>query len=394
MKRMLASLALLTLLAGSVTAHAQSVNFGGFIKSSYYFDSRQVVGVREGDFILYPEVENRDADGNDLNDTSNLLFFPFFSRLTISVGDLPDALGAKVTGSLETDFFGASNSTLNSLRIRRGLVKLDWSTRELVFGMDWSPAFSEAWPRTVATEAGAPFQPFARYPQMRFTLKPTNWRFSGVVAQQRDAFTEIGGTKLQQQSALPTLMGFAEYVRPTFLLGGGAWTKWVRPALGADRFNATAFQGFFQWTPSGYAVRAKVTYGGDLADHLMTGGFVTEADGESTPLVTLAYWFDAETTGRALGLGVFAGFLSNEGAGKTIDPTDLEVAARNPEIESGWRVSPRVTYDAGKVRFAWELQVTSATYGSGFDSEYKPTTVADDEAVINWRGDFSVFLYF
>lgn len=388
------SLGTVVVMAAAPQAPAQTVKIGGFVKSSYYLDSRQTVSVREGDFMLYPAAENLDGDGNDLNDTSNMLFFPFFSRLTFSIGELPDAFGATVTGVVETDFFGAGNPTLNSLRMRRGLVKLDWSTREMVFGMDWSPTFIETWPRTVATEAGAPFQPFARYPQIRYTLKPTNWRFSGVVAQQRDAFAEIGGTKAQQQAGIPTVMGFAEFVRPSFMVGGGAWTKWVRPTLASDRFTATAFQGFLRWTPENFAVRAKVTYGEDLADQLMTGGYVTEADGESTPLITLAYWFDAETTGRAWGVGVFAGYLTNEGAGQDIDTTDLVVAARNPELESTWRVAPRLIYNVGKVRLAWELQFASATYASDFDSEYKPVAAADDDAVTNVRGDFSVFLFF
>ena len=368
----------------------QEVEIGGFLKSSYYHDTRQVVGVREGDFLLYPAPQ----DTAGANETDNLLFLPFFSRVTLSIGDLPEAWNAKVTGLIETDFYGASNATLNSVRMRRGFVKLDWSTHELLFGMDWSPSFIQTWPLTVATEAGAPFQPFARFPQVRATYKPNALRVTGIAAQQRDAFAEIGGVKAQQQSGLPMLMGFLEWSKPELLIGAGAWTKWIRPTLTSDRFQAHAAQGYLRWSPSGFAARAKLTYGEDLADHLMTGGYVTESDGTSTPLRTLAGWVDLETAGQPWILGCFAGYLSNEGAGVAIDPVNLTIAARNPEIEYAWRLAPRVAYDVGSVRFAWELQVTSAAYSGGFDAEYAPDPSTSDDAVTNVRNDFTVYLFF
>lgn len=368
----------------------QKVEIGGFLKSSYYHDTRQVVGVREGDFLLYPAPN----DTAGANETDNLLFFPFFSRLTLGIGELPEAWGAKVTGLIETDFYGAGNATLNSLRMRRGFVKLDWPTRELLFGMDWSPSFVQTWPLTVATEAGAPFQPFARFPQVRATYKPNALRLTGIAAQQRDAFADIGGVKAHQQSGLPMLMGFVEWTEPELVVGAGAWTKWIRPTLTSDRFQAHAVQGYLRWSPSGFAARAKLTYGEDLADHLMTGGYVTEADGTSTPLRTVAGWVDLETTGRPWMLGCFAGYLSNEGAGETIDPVNLTVAARNAEIEYAWRLAPRVAYNAGKVRFAWELQVTSAVYSGGFDDRYAPDPATSDDPVTNVRNDFTVYLFF
>ena len=77
---------------------AQSIDISGFIKSSYYYDTRQVVAAREGDFLLYPAPET------EATDTDNLLFFPFFSRLRLAAGDLPEVLGAEVSGFIETDF--------------------------------------------------------------------------------------------------------------------------------------------------------------------------------------------------------------------------------------------------------------------------------------------------
>ena len=377
-----------------VPAVAQTVDIGGFLKSSYYYDTRQIVAAREGDHAFYPLPEKIE-DGEDVHETGNLLFFPFFSRMTFAVGDLPEVGGATVTGYLEADFFGASNAVLNSFRMRRGFVKLDWERHEAVFGMDWSPTFAGVWPRTVATEAGSPYQTFARLPQARWTLKPEGYRFHLVAAQQRDAFSDIGGRKQQQQAELPTLMGFAELRREQFVLGAGGWVKWIRPDLASERFESFAVQGYVDWRPSGFAIRGKATWGEDMADQLLTGGYVLEDDGSATPLRTFASWLDLETRGSDLSFGVFGGYFTNLGAGTavTVGDPEQQVFARGADIEYGWRVSPRVVWNLESVRFAFELPVDTALYTPSFDDELAPTSTDDDETVTNVRADFSVFLF-
>ena len=386
-------------------AAAQTVDFGGFIKSSYYYDTQQVVAAREGDFLLYPALAT-DAE-DEPNDTDNLLFFPFFSRVAMSIGDLPDALGAEVSGLIETDFFGPTNDELNTLRIRRAFVKLDWGDREALFGMEWSPFFLSAWPRTVATEAGAPFNPFARYPMIRYTFKPENFRVSGILAQERDAFQEIGGLKQQQQSGLPAAMLSAEYGSGGNTIGANAAVKWVRPTLVSDRFMTGVVQGFANFGTPTIAARANVTYGGDVADHLMTGGYaVVPGDGgevEFEPLNTLAAWADVQTTGP-VSVGVFGGFLQNMGTAESgLDPAAVAFVARGygetNAIEHVWRVAPRLTYTVGAVRFGAEVQATGARYvvgadqGAIYDDSLAPSGDMSED-VVNLRGNFSVFLTF
>lgn len=384
---------LFALLFWAVPASAQSVSIGGFIKSSYYYDTNQVVSAREGDFLLYPVFSDTDGDGenDEANETDNLLFFPFFSRLSLSITDLPEAFGATATGYIETDFFGPTNGELNTLRIRRAFAKLDWGTREALFGMEWSPFFLSAWARTIATEAGAPFEPFARMPMIKLTLKPERFRLSGLVAQQRDAFQEIGGLKQQQQSGLPSAMLSAEY-----LLGGGssvgvnAMTKWIRPELTSDRFSSGAVQGFLNVVQEGFEVRSNVTYGGDLADHLMTGGYAVLGEDDFEPLNVLATWVDAQTTGP-VSVGVFGGYLQNLGTSEDgLQP--IAIVARNPDIDTVWRLSPRVAVTSGRVRIAGELQVTTAAYAERLDDALAPE--GETVSVTNVRGNLSVFLTF
>ncbi|MEM1054284.1 MAG: hypothetical protein AAGI52_02060 [Bacteroidota bacterium] len=381
---------------------AQTVRLGGFVKSSYYYDTQQIVGAREGDFVLYPALAT-DANGEP-NDVDNLLFFPFFSRVALTVSDLPESLGAEVSGLIETDFYGPTNDDLNTLRIRRAFAKMTWKEegRDALFGMEWSPFFLSSWARTVATEAGAPFNPFARYPMVRLRQRLGQVTVTGLFAQQRDAFQEIGSNERQQEAALPTAMLGAEFGSGDLSLGLNAMTKWIRPTSTSDRFNSGAIQGYATYSGAGVAVRTNVTFGGDLADHLMTGGYAI-ADGEARPLNAVAAWADAQTTGP-VGVGLFGGYLENLGTEDSgLDPETAEFAARGygatEAIASVWRVSPRVTVTSGAMRFGAEVQATGARYITGaspadvYDDTLTPSG-ATDENVVNVRGNLSVFLTF
>ncbi|MEM1117122.1 MAG: hypothetical protein AAF845_03845 [Bacteroidota bacterium] len=388
------------LLGGALPAAAQSFDLGGFIKTSYYYDTQQIVGAREGDFVLYPAFAT-DVDGEP-NDIDNLLFFPLFSRLSLGVGDLPETLGAEVEGYIETDFYGPSNDEINTLRIRRAFVTLDWGDREALFGMEWSPFFLTSWARTVATEAGAPFNPFARYPMVRLRQRAGDLTVTGTLAQQRDAFQEIGGLQQEQEAALPMAILTAEYGAGGSSIGLNALTKWIRPDPTGDRFQSGAVQAFANLATEAVRVRTDVTYGGDLADHLMTGGYAI-AGGEARPLNVVAAWADVETVGP-VSVGLFGGYLENLGTDDDgLDPDLAEFAARGyaptEAVRSVWRVSPRLTVTSGSVRFGLEAQATGARYVTGvtaadvYDDTLAPAGEATDD-VVNLRGNLSVFLTF
>ena len=132
----------------------------------------------------------------------------------------------------------------------------------------------------------------------------------------------------------------------------------------------------------------------------MLGGYtalidtVTQAV-EHKPLGNLSAWFDITTIGSAVTIGLFGGYSTNLGIGedKGINVVE-EFAARSPNITGLWRISPRVIYNAGKLRFAFELEVTSALYAGSYDNKLTPNEVTSDERVINIRGLFATYLFF
>jgi hypothetical protein len=411
-------------------AAAQSFDVSGFVKSSHYYDTRQVVTARDIDFLLYPTPDG-DPDADDPSDRDNLSSFLLFSRLGLNVSDFDQkVLGADVRAYMEADFFGpgvfTSGTTRtgqeNFFRLRRGFAEMKWDNREVLFGLEWTPLFTlDAFPHTVATEAGAPFNPLSRQPMVKLTLKPTdNLRLIGITAWQFDAFVDaplanapegsnpLGGIDAQQQSALPGLHGHLQYDNGTVLLGVGGYLESLRPFPMGDRFFSGAGTVYGTYTSSNFIARGKVTYG-DVRDHVSVGGYIYDpatagsefgAADAFKQINTLSTWVEFEKPGT-FSPGLFAGYLTNLGTSDELDsaPSDVAWATRShsptgQSIASVWEVAPRLALNYGPMRFAFEVQVTTAQYTTRLDENFAPDPLDSEEAVTNVRGDFTVFLFF
>ncbi len=418
------------LVPGQVST-AQSVGLSGFVKSSYYYDTRQVVAARDVDFMLYPAAKDPNAKSPGADDPSardNLGAFQFFSRLGLRVDDFEqNVLGADVSGYVETDFFGPTGNVQNTLRVRRAFVKMAWDNRDAQFGMEWSPLFTlEAFPHTVASEAGTPFNPFARQPMIKLTLRPSETlHLIGATAWQTDAFVDAGlsnapngtdpqgGIDAQQQAAIPGLHGHAQYVTDRVTLGLGGYLKALRPFPSGERFFGGAGTAYAAYSGDPLVVRGKLVYG-TVRDHIGIGGYLYDpaaagddvgAAGAFQQINTLSTWVEVEwVEGEKTGPiapGIFAGYVTNLGAADALDgPTSgVAFATRGVDptgesLASVWEVAPRLALNYGPMRFALEVQVTTAQYTARLDDHFAPDPTDDEEPITNVRGDFSVFLFF
>ncbi len=384
------------LLAGDGSA---KTTISGFIKFDGFYDTRQVVAAREGHFLLYPDSVNQNTQGDDVNDVNNINMVNFQTRVRISVA-APEALGAKVTGLIEGDFFGASGGNEDELRLRHAIIKLDWGSRQLQIGQYWSPLFTPAvYPQVVSFNTGMPFQPFARNPQIRYTAQiGSGLSLMGAATMQRDAYQEIGGRVQQQMAGIPGLHLFAELGNAKRLIGFGGHLRSIRPAANADVFTSTAITAYGKLIGSKLAVRGKVIYGGDMADQLMLGGFVADTLSgliEYNPLNTISTWLDVTIPVEALTFGLFGGYSTNLGVDSDLTSgTAYGFKARGHNIAGLWRISPRVIYNACKLRFAFEIEVTSALYTGSYDNQLTPRETTGDERVTNIRGLFATYLFF
>ncbi|MFW5767629.1 MAG: hypothetical protein ACOCXO_04590 [Bacteroidota bacterium] len=394
------------------------INWSGFVKNDFFFDSRQTVAAREGHFLLFPMPVNEDSDGNDINATGSLNFLSIQSRLSGKITG-PDAFGAKTSGMIEGAFFGHSNPDVNGFRLRHAFVKLDWTNTQVLFGQYWHMMFvPECFPGTVSFNTGVPFQYFTRNPQIRLTQKlGETLTFSVAAATQRD-FASPGGYASLSNTMTPDMQAQIQFSpNEMFLAGVTGGYKQLLPRLQTDNdYKAENSVGSFT---SNAFIRVKTKpltwklqgiFAQNAYDGLMIGGFAVSdivdpvKDYRSyTPVNTLSLWTDIHTNGAKWQTGLFAGYSQNLGTADQIADTVFNSGLhgqymRGSNIDYLYRVSPRIMYNAGKVRIAGEFEYTAAAYATSDDTGNltidEHGRVTDSEIVANSRILLSVYYFF
>jgi hypothetical protein len=352
------------------------ITFSGFVKTDFMYDSRQTESFREGHFLLYPSAPDYDKFGKDCNEKSNFNILSIQTRLQGKISG-PDALGAKTSGLMEGEFFGTSNADASGFRIRHAYLKMDWETSSLLIGQFWHPMFVvEVFPGVVSFNTGAPFQPFSRNPQIRFSHTLENIKLIIAAISQRD-FQSDGpsgaSTSYLRNSILPNLHAQAQYSNGGNIFGIGFDYKKLTPRLKTAKnvavsatISSTAFLGYAKFTLDPITIKAEGTFGENLSDHLMLGGYAVKSIDSTTgiesysALKSYSMWGEI-STGKELEYALFAGYSQNLGAK---DKLIGALYGRGTNIDYLIRISPRVIWNINKVRFAAEYEYTSAAYGT------------------------------
>lgn len=397
------------------------ITFSGFVKTDFFYDSRQTVNLREGHFLLYPENIVIADDGTDINDNPSFNILSIQSRLKGAITG-PDAFGARTSGTIEADFFGNAGAGLddvNGFRLRHAFVKLSWPKTELLAGQYWHPMLvAESFPGVISFNTGAPFQPFSRNPQLRLTYRTGPIKWIGVMFSQRD-FANIGpeyslvngkyvasaitNAKFIRNATMPNLHFQIQYTpeKSEHLFGAGLDYKTIQPELftvnqaGRKRFESS--EKVASLSAIAYAkvkfkpltVQLMGIYAQNATDLAMIGGYGVAAITDTatgskafTNISTGSFWLDAQTNGNRIRFGLFAGYTQNLGTDETLKTSTFY--ARGANIDHVYRVSPRIVFTAGKFDLAVEMEYTTAAYGKLMpDSKGKLT---DLKSVTNLRG--------
>ncbi len=363
---------------------AFGIAFTGFIKTDILVDSRQTTSLREGHFLLFPKAASLDPAGKDINAG------PVFNILSIQtrlVGKVtgPDALGAKTSGLIEGEFFGTADGDTNGFRLRHAFVKLEWRRTELLVGQFWHPMFiTDCFPDVVSFNTGAPFQPFARAPQVRLTRAFGRLSVLATALSQRD-FASSGpeGTSSVyiRNAAMPELNLKAQVASKNArtgletLFGVGADYMRIVPRRVTDTgyrtgesIGSAAVMAYGKLRTRGWTFKAEGVYGQNLSHLTMIGGYGVERVADPVlmtrdyaPLETLSFWAEAHTNGTRWHGGLFAAYAGNLGAGRALAGPSY---GRGTDIHDLFRVAPRLVYNSGKLRLAAEAEMTSAAYGT------------------------------
>ncbi len=392
------------------------IKFSGYIKSDFFTDSRQNFTVRESMLLLYPKPRVDDEAGSDINDVRNMQFIPFQSRITARFTGTR-ILNARASGLMEGEFFGNSDLSHNTFRLRHANIVLDWETGlSIMTGQFWHPMFvTECYPTTVSMNTGIPFNPFARSPQFEIAYKTINVRYSAAMVSQLDfKSTGPGGgsTEYLRNSGLPELVGKIIYMSDNkeFLIGTAAAIKQLRPRLtdaGGDKVNETvgsyAAMGFSKFTRGLTTFKLAGILGQDMFHLTMLGGYAISYDAgysggnlfdqplHYTPVSTFSAWGEF-IYGKIWEMGIFAGYSSNLGAGTNINIADQYFFySRGSDVNHLLRASPRLSYQLKNMRIGAEAEYTMASYARTLDGRGRPQ---GNDAVGNLRLLLFAFYHF
>lgn len=375
------------------------IKFSGFVKTDFFYDTREVVNSREGHFLLYPDAPSLDTNGEDIKEHPSTNFLSIQSRLTGAISG-PNAFGAKTSGVLEADFFGNLNDE-NGFRLRHAFAKLNWKSTELLMGQTWNPMFvGEAFPAVISFNTGAPFQPFSRNPQIRLSQKMGDLKLIAVAYEQRD-FTSIGPNAKDpytvannvassiylRNSSIPNAHLQLQYKPDSteHLFGIGADYKCIQPETytvtpnsvsGAkqtfkteEKLNSISYMAFAKLEFKPLVIRAQAIYAQNATDLTMIGGYAISHFTDSvtgaktfTNLNTGSAWIDMNTKGKKVQFGLFGGYTKNYGSDDVVNTSTFY--GRGTNIDDIYRIAPRVVFIAGKLNLALEVENTVASYGS------------------------------
>lgn len=380
------------------------ITFSGYVKNDVFYDSRQTVAAREGHFLLWPKKEQPDQNGNDINAQSSYNILAVQSRLSGKITG-PDALGAKTSGVIEGDFFAQANSNINLFRLRHAFLKLDWGQTNLIMGQYWNPIFVTAcYPGTISFNTGVPFQAFARNPQIRLTQEIAGLNVMLAALAQRDypSWGADGPTsKYLRNSGTPDMHFQIHYLKERVKIGAGVAYKTIVPELMTDSLVKTDNQvaglsavAFMNFNLNAVTLKLEGIYGQNNTDIMQPSGFAAKSIDpvtnvkDYTPIQNTSVWMDIHTNGKPVQAGLFAGYYKKLGTPEEISGS---VYGLGTQIASMYRISPRVVYNAEKVRLATELEYTSAEFGANYDAHAVPENLSRTN---NLRLLFSAYYFF
>lgn len=387
------------------------MHYSGFIKYEVFSDTRQTVNAREGLVLLFPENRLFDINGNDVNVIHSINMLSIHSRLRCNITG-PVLFGAKSSGLVEADFYGNENknfSDLNGLRLFNVYMKFNWRTTEFLAGQYWHPmSVPESFPGVVSFSAGAPFHPMSRNPQIRIVQSMGKLKLIGCLFSQRD-FTGTGpagpGSQYLRNSGIPNIHFQIQYGTDfsNLLVGAGIDYKKIVPELFTVNDNTDIFEtknsltsislvGFVSAKTKHISFKAQGVYAQNAYDMLMLGGYavkkvtnVQTGVKEFSNLNTTSVWTDVQSNGRKILFGLFCGYTKNMGSPEFIDGPFY---ARGIDINSVYRIAPRIVYIRGPIGISLEGECTTANYGTSNGN--MKGGVTDTTPVSNFRSLLSL----
>ena len=414
----------------------------GFIRNYFVYDSRESVS-GTADLFYYLPKDKSITNGIDVNDTPSFRFLALTSRLGVDVGGYHIGnvhFGAKIEG----DFYsGLSNSSSSAAtvyfpgntkisgtaqaRLRQAYATVTWkdlpmceeqkASVALKIGQAWHPMASDM-PHVFSLEAGAPFSPFSRTPQVTMDASlGKNWVLSAAAVwqMQYQSAGPIGASAVYMKYGMtPEAYLGITYKYKGFLVRAAADMVSIKPRVFgeiaaptaenpaavkkvrvSDRKTSLLYSVYAQYSYKMFAIKAKTTYG-EGGEHMnLMSGYAKVGENEDgswryASMRNSSSWLSMSVGKKWQGV-LFLGYVKNLGLAKEAQAERLLAASTNSSttldvyfcgngfsnLNQMYRINPQLIYNIGKLNLGIEYQLTGVQYG-----DYSIEKVKDGEKTI------------
>ena len=416
----------------------------GFIRNYFAFDSRESVSGTADLFYYLPKDENI-KDGIDINDTPSFRFLALTSRLGVDVSGYHIGnvhFGAKIEGDFYSGLTNSSNSNATvyfpgntkisgtaAARLRQAYATITWkdlplnkdekASVGLKIGQAWHPMGADM-PHLFSLEAGAPFGPFSRTPQVTMDASlGKNWIVSAAAIwqMQYQSAGPVGSSAIYMKyGCTPEMYAAVAYKSKGFLVRVGADMVSIKPrVLGSvaapttedpsavrtvkvsDRKTSLLYYAYAQYSYKSFAIKAKTTYG-EGGEHMnLMSGYAKVGENEDgswnyASMRNSSSWLSMSIGKKWQGV-LFLGYVKNLGLAKPADTplskNDVYFCSNGfSNINQMYRINPQLIYNIGKLNVGLEYQWTSVQYGKYVDGKLDAHALATEG--LHWIGNHRV----
>jgi hypothetical protein len=438
---------LLGLSAMAQDAPKNNFKLYGFIRNYFIYDSRES-NSGTGDLFYYLPLDRKmNEDGSlDLNAHGSFRFLALTSRLGVDVSGYNVGnvhFGAKIEGDFYSGLSNSSNANAGvyfpgntkisgtaTARLRQAYATITWkdlpmgedqkATVGLKVGQAWHPMAADM-PHLFSLEAGAPFGPFSRTPQVTMDAGlGNNWVVSAAAIWQMQYNSQgpVGASPIYMKYGMtPEMYAGVAYKTKDFMVKAGvdvlsikprvygtvsapteADPKAVKPVKVSDRKTSLLYYLYAQYSYKTFSIKAKTTYGeGGEHMNLMSGYAKVGENPEDgswsyASLRNSSSWMSMSIGKKWQGV-LFLGYIKNlglaEAASAPLAKSNVYFCGNgSSNINQMYRINPQLIYNIGKMNIGLEYQWTSVQYGKFVDGCLNEYGLAVDGQ--HWVGNHRV----
>lgn len=360
-----------------------SAALSGFIRTDMFYDTHENLESREGTFAIIPLPKEIQDAHEETRSKYNMAAIQ--TRLGVRL-DAPDFNDMIIGGYIEYEYFGTTDANINTPRLRHAYIDITTGKSNFKIGQYWHVLNDHyITPTCQNPTIGLAYAAGIRAPQFRYTYNATDeCSIYAMLSAQRDFASPgpQGVSTIYARRAIPEFGMGVKYRTKDFGVSLNASMKSLKPHIYAGQntpspmLHTYATTAHLRYSTGNFIVKVMGGYGQNLADALNIsgyGGIMTAPETvELTAMNQLVSFIDM-SYGKKLQFGVFAGFNKNLGTDGAFNEYFSRYArvkknadgtiAGITDIESTFRVVPRLVHRLGNFSYGVEFDMSVANWG-------------------------------